>query len=188
MNRINPICEADEIVITGVSGKFPNAKNVAEFSDKLYNKVNMVDDLEVRWRHTNPEIPKRMGKIEGLEKFDANFFGVHFRQAHSMDPQCRLLVEHAYEAVLDAGINPKALRGTKTGVFVGACFAESEKTWFYEKVSLAPQQALPNYVYSLLGPSGRNWFDRLCTCYARQSNFLHDGFARTESTVRHGLQ
>lgn len=94
----------------------------------------MVDDDERRWRHTNPEIPKRMGKIDRLEKFDSAFFGVHFRQAHSMDPQCRLLLEHAYESVLDAGINPKALRGTRTGVFIGACFAESEKTWFYEKV------------------------------------------------------
>lgn len=55
--------------------------------------------------------------------------------AHTMDPQCRMLLEHAYEAVLDAGVNPKTLKGSRTGVFIGACFAESEKTWFYEKVS-----------------------------------------------------
>lgn len=95
----------------------------------------MVDDEEIRWRHFNVEIPKRMGKIDGLDKFDATFFGVHFKQAHTMDPQCRLLIERAYEAVLDAGINPKTLRGSKTGVFIGACFSESEKTWFYEKIS-----------------------------------------------------
>lgn len=95
----------------------------------------MVDDDERRWRHTNVEIPRRSGKVYNLDKFDATFFGVHFKQAHTMDPQCRLLVEHAYEAVLDAGINPKDLRGSRTGVFVGACFAESEKTWFYEKMT-----------------------------------------------------
>ena len=95
----------------------------------------MVDDDEKRWRHTNAEIPRRMGKISNLEKFDATFFGVHYKQAHTMDPQCRMLVEHAYEAVLDAGVNPKTLRGSRTGVFMGACFAESEKTWFYEKIS-----------------------------------------------------
>ena len=47
---------------------------------------------------------------------------------------CRMLMEHAYEAIVDAGINPKQLRGTKMGVFVGACFSEAEKTWFYEKL------------------------------------------------------
>lgn len=34
------------------------------------------------------------------------------------------------------GVNPKELRDTKTGVFVGACFSESEKTWFYEKMQV----------------------------------------------------
>lgn len=71
-----------------------------------------------------------------VDKFDAVFFGVHFKQAHTMDPMCRMLLEHAYEAVIDAGINPKQLRGTRTGVFIGACFSESEKTWFYEKLQV----------------------------------------------------
>jgi fatty acid synthase len=79
----------------------------------------MVDDDERRWKHSNPEIPKRMGKITDLEKFDATFFGVHFKQAHTMDPQCRLIIERAYEAVMDAGINPRTIRGSRTGVFVG---------------------------------------------------------------------
>lgn len=34
------------------------------------------------------------------------------------------------------GNNPKSLKGSKTGVFVGACFSESEKTWFYEKLQV----------------------------------------------------
>lgn len=101
----------------------------------LFHQIDMVDDDERRWRHFNPEIPKRSGKINNLEKFDATFFGVHFKQAHTMDPQTRILMEVAYEAVIDAGINPKTLRGTKTGVYVGSCISESEKTWFYEKVS-----------------------------------------------------
>lgn len=128
---INP---EDEVVITGVSGRFPLSYDMNEFSHNLYNKIDMVDDSETRWRHTNPDIPARMGKIDGLEYFDAPFFSVPARQAHAMDPQCRLLLEHAYEAVLDAGINPKCLRGTRTGVFIGNCFSESEKTLFYEKV------------------------------------------------------
>lgn len=84
----------------------------------------------------HPDIPQRTGKINNIGKFDALFFGVHFKQAHTMDPMCRMLLEHAYEAVVDAGVNPKQLRGSRTGVFVGACFSESEKTWFYEKLQV----------------------------------------------------
>lgn len=95
----------------------------------------MVDDEELRWKHFNNDIPRRMGKIAGLQNFDATFFGVHYKQAQTMDPQGRLLIETAFEAVIDAGINPKLLRETKTGCYIGACFSESEKTWFYEKIS-----------------------------------------------------
>ncbi|XP_017118527.1 fatty acid synthase [Drosophila elegans] len=134
-SRSFPDTDGDDIVISGMSGKFPNCRNITEYKYKLYNKIDMVDDDERRWRHFNPEIPKRSGKIGELEKFDATFFGVHFKQAHTMDPQTRILIETAYEAVIDAGVNPKSLRGSKTGVYIGSCISESEKTWFYEKVS-----------------------------------------------------
>ncbi|KAG5679907.1 hypothetical protein PVAND_009443 [Polypedilum vanderplanki] len=123
----------EEIVISGVSGRFPRARNMNELTYNLYNKINMVDDEETRWHHTHPDIPKLSGKVGDLDKFDATFFGVQSKQAQTMDPQIRVIVEHAYEAVLDAGINPKSLRGSKTGVFIGVTFSESEKIWFYEK-------------------------------------------------------
>ena len=129
--RAHPLTCDDEIIISGISGRFPNSNNMHEFSENLYNKVDMVDDDESRWKHTNPEIPRRIGKVNNIEKFDANFFEVHQKQAHIMDPQCRTLMEHAYEAILDAGVNPKSLRGSRTGVFVGACYNESEKDWIY---------------------------------------------------------
>lgn len=84
----------------------------------------------------HPEIPREGGKISELEKFDAIFFGVHYKQAHTLDPMCRMLLEHSYEALIDAGINPRQLRGTNTGVVIGACISESEKTWFYEKLQV----------------------------------------------------
>lgn len=123
----------------------------------------MVDEEERRWRHFNPEIPRRAGKIWDLEKFDATFFGVHFKQAHTMDPQCRLLMETAYEAIIDAGVNPKSLAGSRTGVYMGTCISESEKTWFYEKVPSGgfgitgcSRAMIPNrisYALGLKGPS-----------------------------------
>jgi fatty acid synthase len=44
-----------------------------------------------------------MGKLYNNDKFDSSFFGVHNKQAHIMDPQCRTLLEKTYEAIVDAG-------------------------------------------------------------------------------------
>ena len=51
----------------------------------------------------HPEIPAWTGKLYNIEKFDASFFGVHIIQAQVMDPQCRMLLEKTYEAIVDAG-------------------------------------------------------------------------------------
>lgn len=122
---------SEEIVVSGISGRFPKSKNMTEFAYNLYNKVDMVDDSETRWRHTFPDLPKRFGRIDCVEKFDATFFSVHHRQANNMDPQCRMLLEHAYEAILDAGVNPKKLRGTNTGVFIGCTTADADEMLLY---------------------------------------------------------
>ena len=49
------------------------------------------------------DIPARTGKLYNIDKFDASFFGVHYKQAEFMDPQCRMLLEKTYEAIVDAG-------------------------------------------------------------------------------------
>ena len=49
-------------------------------------------------------LPTRNGKLKDISKFDASFFGVHPKQANSMDPQLRLMLEVTYEAIVDAGM------------------------------------------------------------------------------------
>ena len=125
----------DEIVISGIAGRFPKSHNVAELSYNLFNKIYMVGSNKGRFKHFNSETPDYNGFTYDLDKFDANFFSINHRSAMFMDAQQRMILEHAYEAILDAGICPKQLRGSKTGVFTGCISVEADEFLVYSDIT-----------------------------------------------------
>lgn len=102
----------DGIAIIGMSGRFPGAKNIEQFWNNLKNGVESItfftkeDALAcgVSEEHLNdPNYVLAGGILDDVELFDAAFFGFNPREAATMDPQQRLFLECAYEALENAG-------------------------------------------------------------------------------------
>ena len=93
----------EDIVISGISGRFPESDNMDELAENLLNNIDMITEDDRRWPIGLYGLPSRAGKIKDLSKFDAQFFGVHGKQANLMDPQARMLLELTYEAICDSG-------------------------------------------------------------------------------------
>ncbi|XP_077275341.1 fatty acid synthase-like [Temnothorax americanus] len=134
MNRPNSYISVDaeeEIVISGIAGRFPNTNNLKELRENLLNKMDLGSSDHGRWNNLY-NMPHRIGKINNVEKFDPEFFNIPATEAHMMDPMARMILEHTYEAIIDAGVNPKELQGTRTGVFTGIC-ADTQSYSIYFK-------------------------------------------------------
>ncbi|CRK93737.1 CLUMA_CG007265, isoform A [Clunio marinus] len=121
----------DDVCITGFSGRLPESSNIEEFKKNLFEGVDMVNDDARRWPSGLYDLPTRIGKIkdDDLKNLDAQFFKLHQKQAECMDPQLRMLLEATYEAIVDAGINPQDIRGSRTGVYIGVSNSETEQFW-----------------------------------------------------------
>lgn len=125
--------DTEPIAVVGIGCRLPGGvDNSDEFWTLLTDGVNGVIRVPAdRWdpdEFYSPDhsVPGTICNREGgflttwqPDEFDAEFFAISPREASGMDPQQRLLMEVAWEALEDANINPRALRGSATGVFVG---------------------------------------------------------------------
>ncbi len=126
----HPMNRASGFAIVGYAARFPGAADADEFWDVLQQGRDAVSEIPGdRWNlddyyDPDPDTPgkfatRRAGLIEDVGGFDAPFFGVSPREAVFMDPQHRLLLETAWQAVEHSGTAPSSLAGTKSGVFMG---------------------------------------------------------------------
>nr|VFJ43004.1 MAG: Acyl transferase domain-containing protein [Candidatus Kentron sp. DK] len=109
----------EPIAIIGMGCRFPKAKTPEEFWAVLRNGVDAITGIPAsRWPPTEKEVPWG-GFIDDVDQFDPAFFGLSAREAEIIDPQQRLTLEVAWEALENAGIATETLAGSRTGVFVG---------------------------------------------------------------------
>ena len=126
MTNLEAIDNINEIAIVGMAGRFPQAKNLDEYWQNLQNGIESISffsDAELQNIDknllNNPNYVKATAVLEDIESFDASFFGYSPREAEIMDPQSRIFLESAWEALENAGYNTDTYQG-RIGIYAGA--------------------------------------------------------------------
>jgi acyl transferase domain-containing protein/enoyl-CoA hydratase/carnithine racemase/acyl carrier protein/NAD(P)-dependent dehydrogenase (short-subunit alcohol dehydrogenase family) len=129
-NARKPEDSRSDIAVVGISGMFPKAHNINEFWDNLIQGIDGVDELPAHYldQENYFSAKKQPGKtrckwggvIEDRDCFDPLFFSISPKEAASMNPHQRLVLQESWKAIEDAGYNPKDLSGSQTGVYIGA--------------------------------------------------------------------
>ncbi|WP_066370954.1 type I polyketide synthase [Herbidospora mongoliensis] len=122
---VTAVAEPDEpVVIVGMSCRFPGGVGTPA---ELWRLVSEGGDgvssfpADRGWSvDAAATYARRGGFVEAVTEFDAGLFGISPREALAMDPQQRILLEAAWEAFEQAGIDPLSLKRTPTGVIIGA--------------------------------------------------------------------
>jgi acyl transferase domain-containing protein len=128
----------EAIAIVGIGCRFPGGvRDPRGFWDMLVAGTDAIVDVPAdRW---DPELfydpdPRTPGKTtvrQGgflttpIDEFDADFFGMTPREAAPLDPQQRMLLEVAWEALEDAGIPPGTLAGANVGTYIGGFMVDA---------------------------------------------------------------
>src|SRR5882762_6618985 len=142
-----------DIAIVGMAGRFPGARDIDQFWQNLaagVESITRLSDQEIlesgvppSWL-TNPSYVKAAPVLDEPGHFDAGFFGFSPMEAKTLDPQHRLLLELAYEALEHAGHDPDRFPG-RIGVFTGAAL-----NTYFTNVGLSSRLA-EEYIPILIG-------------------------------------
>lgn len=148
------------VVISGVSGRFPESDNIDHFYEKLLRK----DSFGVPFGSSfdDGSVTTLASRIQTTAKFDQTFFPIHSRIINVLDPLCRVFIEPCFEAILDAGLTPRSLAKSNTGVYTGSSISDDESLGCDERITtnfwlLAHVRCLLanriSYLFDFKGPS-----------------------------------
>uniref|UniRef100_UPI0038D42C8A SDR family NAD(P)-dependent oxidoreductase n=3 Tax=Streptomyces europaeiscabiei TaxID=146819 RepID=UPI0038D42C8A len=163
----------EPIAIVSMACRFPGGiANPEDYWDLLNEGRDSIGGFPARWDALDlydptPQTPGKSyaregGFLDDVEGFDAEFFGVPPREAQSMDPQQRIVLETVWEALERAGIRPESLSGSRTGVYLGAMrsdYADDQTGFDYldgyqgTGVSSSVISGRVSYVLGLQGPA-----------------------------------
>ncbi|WP_211905902.1 SDR family NAD(P)-dependent oxidoreductase [Ralstonia syzygii] len=139
--------ESVEIAVIGMAGQFPAADSVDRFWHNLSTGADGVVELGERYldarRSYSPERQpgktycKWGGVLAQRDDFDPLFFNISPRDAESMNPHQRLILQESWKALEDAGYNPKRFRDRSVGIFVGA-----EPTGYFHETFIGASDAI----------------------------------------------
>jgi len=120
----------EDIAIVGLALHFPGEVNSREQLWELLsqgeNAVRPLSDKRWVWPDSididgQKSYLNKAGFASDIERFDADFFHISPKEAELMDPQQRMVMQLAWQALEDAGYKASSLRGSNTGVYIGAC-------------------------------------------------------------------
>ncbi len=117
---------SDAIAVVGMAGKFPGAKDIAQYWSNLVSgresisrfQIEEIESRDSASRDGGPEYVGARAILEDAELFDSSFFGINPREADLMDPQHRLFLETCWNALENGGYDPSRYPGS-IGVFGG---------------------------------------------------------------------
>ncbi|WP_181357655.1 type I polyketide synthase [Stenomitos frigidus] len=133
----------ENIGIIGIGCRFPGAETPDSFWTLLYDGIDAITEIpQDRWNidafyAEGSGVPGKMntrsgGFLKQTNEFDPGFFGISPREAKYIDPQQRLVLEVAWEALENAGIAPDSLANTHTGVFIGVSNADYHRLLYQD--------------------------------------------------------
>jgi acyl transferase domain-containing protein/acyl carrier protein len=164
----------EPIAIVGMACRFPGAPDLDAYWRLLCDGVDATREVPAdrwdaeAWYDPDPQRPGRINTRRGafldrIDEFDPLFFGISPREASEMDPQQRLILELAWEALEDAGLPPRGLAGSRTGVFAGVIAHDYAELHRMSKAAVTqhtgPGTSLSivanrvSYLFGLRGPS-----------------------------------